>query len=93
MIFRGLRASADYELKAYACTLVPTSVWGPPEPDKPALMPMLSNVVPVQLLDIGQDLGDSETKRMSGRNLMEQGLSIKAVKSPQIIWIAYHQSN
>jgi hypothetical protein len=90
--FLGLQASADYSLKGYASPLVPSEVWGPPDPDKPASMPMLSNVISVLLADIGLALDESEAK-VSGRKLMEQGLSINAVKSPQVIWIAYQRLN
>ena len=92
MKFLGLQASAHYSLKGYASPLVPSEVWGPPDPDKPASMPMLSNVIPVPLADIGLALDESEAK-VSGRKLMEQGLSINAVKSPQVIWIAYQRLN
>ncbi len=90
--FLGLRASADYSLKGYAGPLAPSEVWGPPDPDKPASMSMLSNVISVPLSDFGGALGEGEAK-VSGRKLMEQGLSINAVKSPQVIWIAYQRLN
>jgi len=90
--FLGLQASADYSLKGYASPLVPSEVWGPPEPDKPASMSMLSNVSSVPLADIGLALDATEAK-VSGRKLMAQGLSINPAKSPQVIWIAYQQLN
>ena len=86
----GLRASADYKLKGYSGTLAPSAVWGPPDPVEPARMPMLSHVVPVRLSEVGLAIEDENTK-ISGRKLMEKGLSMKLAHSPQVVWIAYQR--
>ena len=84
----GLQGTADYVLKAYAGTLAPSAVWGPPDPDKPASMPMLSNVVPVQLSEVGL-----EESNFSGGDLMKMGLPMKFSQSPQVVWIVYQRNS
>jgi hypothetical protein len=87
----GLHAAADYELKVYSGTLTPTAVWGPPDPVEPAKMPMLLNVVPSRLSEVGLATEDGK-QRITGRELMVKGLSMKLPSSPQVIWIAYKRA-
>lgn len=86
----GLQAPANYEMKGYAGTMAPSAVWGPPDPDKPATMLMLSNVVPVRLSELGLE-AEEEKRKVSGRKLMEKGLSVKFPPSSQVVWIAYQR--
>lgn len=85
---RHLEAAAHYELRGYAGALAPSAVWGPPDPVEPTTMTMLSNVVPIRLSEVGLAI-EHENTRISGRELMEKGLSTKLAHSPQVVWIAY----
>lgn len=80
---RGLDAAAHYAMKGYAGNLGPSPVWGP------GSMPMLSNVLPLPLSDVGLALGEGTT--MSGRELVEQGMPVRLAKSRQVVWIAYQR--
>ena len=88
---RGLDPSAKYELKSYAGTLARKPVWGMHDMLGPGTMVMVSDADGVPLPDAGVSL-DNGTKSLSGRELMEQGLSVKLPDSPKVVWIAYQRS-
>jgi hypothetical protein len=75
---RGLREGA-YQLQAYNSVAAPAKVWGPEE------MPMLGAVQSADLAALGL------SSPLAGRQLLDEGLSLKPGKSPQAIWIAYHR--
>jgi hypothetical protein len=85
---RGLDSAAKYELKSYASTLARKPVWGMHDRSGPETMVMLSDASAVPLSDVGPAFAEGKTT-MNGRDLMEQGLSIKLPTSPKVIWVAY----
>jgi len=80
---RGLDGAARYAMKGYAGNLPLLPVWGP------GSMPMLSDVVPLPLSNVGLALGEGNT--MSRRELIEQGMPVRLAKSPRVVWIAYQR--
>jgi hypothetical protein len=102
---RGLDTTARYDLKAYAGALLPADnhfYWGTffGNCDKDLFnvyltalgdLPILSNVVPLTLSAVGSASEGSKTN-MSGRKLIDQGLSLKASTSPRVVWIVYRRA-
>jgi Right handed beta helix region len=86
---RGLDGSAKYELKSYASALARKPVWGSHDMLGPETMVMLSDAAVVPLSDAGLSVADGKT--ISGRQLTEQGLTMRLAESPQVMWIAYQR--
>jgi hypothetical protein len=81
---RSLDPATSYQMNAYAGTLAPASVWGP------GSMNMLSNLVPLPLSSLGLDSANDKTI-VTGRELLEKGLTLRMGKTDQILWITYQR--
>ena len=79
---RGLDAKATYMMKGYTGNLGRASVWGS------GSTVMLSNVVPLPLSNTGMA---KHKDKMTGRELLNQGLPTTLAKSPQVVWIVYQR--
>lgn len=88
---RGLDSSAEYEMKSYTADMARKPVWARFDRFGPETMVMLSDAVSVPLSEAGLSLKEGKTS-MSGRELMERGLSTKPDQTPKVVWIAYQRS-
>ncbi|MGD0899272.1 MAG: right-handed parallel beta-helix repeat-containing protein [Thermoguttaceae bacterium] len=84
LALRGLDPNGRYELKACAGAVSRGGFWGP------GSMEMISKIGPLDLSSAGLAARDGKVER-SGRELMDDALTLKLEDRPQVAWIVYHR--